>query len=110
MNQTALFNAPAQPATTPAPRPLTWEDFKPGDRVRFSDGTPPPPARFNNKLKEWNRKNWIGTVIEVKPPCKWYARGQLLCSNDRYPASSVMVMQFNEPISDRVSLIDGVQS
>lgn len=111
-SQTALFDAPEQPATTPAPapRPLTWEDFKPGDRVRFSDGTPPPPARFNKKLEAWNRKNWIGTVINTRPPCTWAPRGFITCTNDRYPPSSVITFEFTEPVSDRVRLIDGAQS
>lgn len=35
-----------------------------GATVRFTDGTPKPPARFNKKLAEWERSNGLGVYVE----------------------------------------------
>ena len=34
-----------------------------GAIVRFSDGTPKPPERFKNKLREWNSNNSTGRFV-----------------------------------------------
>jgi hypothetical protein len=37
-----------------------------GDLVRFSDGTPAPPARFKNKLAAWKSRNGEGHFSEKR--------------------------------------------
>lgn len=55
-------------STTPTPEPLTGRkimDTAPlGALIRFSDGTPRPPARFKNKLSAWETKNGTGRLVE----------------------------------------------
>ena len=38
-----------------------------GALVRYSDGTPRPPARFTRKLSAWERNNGIGQLIKKAP-------------------------------------------
>jgi len=35
-----------------------------GAFIRYSDGTPRPPARFNKKLQAWERNNGVGRLIK----------------------------------------------
>ncbi len=39
-----------------------------GALIKFSDGTPRPPARFNKKLAFWQRWNGSGRLIRKTPP------------------------------------------
>jgi hypothetical protein len=41
-----------------------------GKRITLSDGTPQPPARHTNKLREWKRRNYTGIIHEasIQPP------------------------------------------
>lgn len=39
-----------------------------GAVLRYFDGTPQPPPRFNRKLREWKRHNSTGRLIEKSPP------------------------------------------
>jgi hypothetical protein len=44
-------------------------DFAPlGSVIRYSDGTPKPPARFRKKLAAWERRNGVGRLIRKEPP------------------------------------------
>ncbi|MFG1377313.1 hypothetical protein V5G24_21160 [Xanthobacter sp. VTT E-85241] len=38
-----------------------------GALIRFSDGTPRPPARFTRKLAAWRRSNGVGRLIRKSP-------------------------------------------
>lgn len=38
-----------------------------GARIRYSDGTPRPPARFTRKLAAWQRSNGVGRLIRKSP-------------------------------------------
>lgn len=47
-----------------------------GAYVTFSDGTPRPPDRFKNKLRDWKSRNAAGYFMRADPgdPSKSYAR------------------------------------
>lgn len=53
------------------PTPLTAAELlatvRLGDVVRFSNGEPQPPARFNKKLAAWKDKNATGVVTRIEP-------------------------------------------
>lgn len=38
-----------------------------GALLRYSDGQPRPPARFNKKLAAWERSNGVGRLIKKTP-------------------------------------------
>jgi hypothetical protein len=38
-----------------------------GSIIRYSDGSPKPPARFNKKLEQWERSNGSGRLIRKSP-------------------------------------------
>ena len=39
-----------------------------GSLIRYSDGTPKPPARFNRKLAAWQNRNGVGRLVRKEPP------------------------------------------
>ena len=38
-----------------------------GSLVRYSDGTPKPPARFNRKIAAWQNRNGVGRLVRKEP-------------------------------------------
>jgi hypothetical protein len=38
-----------------------------GALIRYSDGTPRPPARFAKKLAAWERRNGLGRLVRREP-------------------------------------------
>lgn len=42
-----------------------------GDLIRFSDGTPQPPARFTKKLAEWRNRNGTGRLSARAPDSRY---------------------------------------
>ena len=39
-----------------------------GALIRYTDGSPKPPARFTKKLAAWERSNGIGRLVKKEPP------------------------------------------
>jgi len=39
-----------------------------GTQLRYFDGTPQPPARFNRKLRDWQHRNNTGRLVEKCAP------------------------------------------
>ena len=39
-----------------------------GALIRYTDGSPKPPARFPKKLAAWERSNGVGRLVKKKPP------------------------------------------
>jgi hypothetical protein len=39
-----------------------------GSKIRYSDGTPKPPARFRKKLSAWESRNGSGRLVRKEPP------------------------------------------
>ncbi|WMT86506.1 hypothetical protein NO932_16570 [Pelagibacterium sp. 26DY04] len=44
-----------------------YENAPLGSLIRYSDGTPRPPARFTRKLKAWERRNGVGRLVRKEP-------------------------------------------
>ena len=38
-----------------------------GSLIRYSDGTPKPPARFNKKLAAWQNRNGVARLVRKEP-------------------------------------------
>ena len=38
-----------------------------GSLIRYTDGTPKPPARFSKKLAAWERRNGVGRLVKTEP-------------------------------------------
>ena len=49
-----------------------------GALIRFTDGTPKPPARFTKKLAAWERTNGLGRFVEKQDAGSYQARFALL--------------------------------
>jgi hypothetical protein len=39
-----------------------------GALIRYTDGSPKPPARFTKKLVAWERSNGVGRLVKKEPP------------------------------------------
>ena len=39
-----------------------------GALIRYTDGSPKPPARFTKKLAAWERSNGMGRLVKKEPP------------------------------------------
>jgi hypothetical protein len=39
-----------------------------GALIRYTDGSPKPPARFTKKLAAWKRSNGMGRLVKKEPP------------------------------------------
>lgn len=39
-----------------------------GALIRYTDGSPKPPARFTKKLAAWERSNGVGRLVKREPP------------------------------------------
>jgi hypothetical protein len=39
-----------------------------GALIRYTDGSPKPPARFAKKLAVWERSNGVGRLVKKEPP------------------------------------------
>jgi hypothetical protein len=39
-----------------------------GSVIRYSDGTPKPPARFTRKVSAWETRNGSGRLVKKEPP------------------------------------------
>ena len=39
-----------------------------GALIRYTDGSPKPPARFTKKLAAWERSNGLGRLVKKEPP------------------------------------------
>ena len=38
-----------------------------GALIRYTDGSPKPPARFTKKLAAWERSNGVGRLVKKEP-------------------------------------------
>jgi hypothetical protein len=65
---TPITTAPATAASATSAQAII--DCAPlGAIIRFSDGTPQPPARFKRKLSDWQSRNGCGRLVERSPAC-----------------------------------------
>lgn len=49
-----------------------------GAVLRYFDGAPQPPARFNRKLRAWQSRNSTGRLVETSPGSMTYPAGFVL--------------------------------
>jgi hypothetical protein len=47
---------------------IIYDNAPLGALIRYSDGTPKPPARFSRKLADWERRNGLGRLVRKSPP------------------------------------------
>ncbi|MBB6411972.1 hypothetical protein HNQ71_004660 [Mesorhizobium sangaii] len=47
---------------------IVYDNAPLGSLIRYSDGTPKPPARFTRKLADWGRRNGLGRLVRKAPP------------------------------------------
>lgn len=47
---------------------IVYDNAPLGSLIRYSDGTPKPPARFTRKLADWERRNGLGRLVRKAPP------------------------------------------
>jgi hypothetical protein len=66
-----------------------------GAVLRYFDGTPQPPARFNRKLRDWRSRNGTGCLVEKSPPStlgtRTYPAGFIL-DQGSYGSNGVIVL------------------
>lgn len=46
---------------------IIYDNAPLGSTIRYSDGTPRPPDRFNKKLAAWKSRNGVGRLIRKEP-------------------------------------------
>lgn len=46
----------------------TYDCVSLGSVIRYSDGTPKPPARFRKKLSAWESRNGTDRLVKKEPP------------------------------------------
>ena len=66
-----------------------------GALVRFSDGTPMPPARFNKKIAAWKRDNGVGRLVRKTPSLvmgRYTAPATLTLHEGNYASGGVIVL------------------
>ncbi|RWD43466.1 hypothetical protein [Mesorhizobium sp.] len=47
---------------------IVYDNAPLGSLIRYSDGTPKPPARFTRKRADWQRRNGLGRLVRKAPP------------------------------------------
>lgn len=47
---------------------IVYDSAPLGSVIRYSDGTPKPPARFRKKLSAWESRNGAGRLVKKEPP------------------------------------------
>lgn len=65
-----------------------------GALIRYSDGTPKPPARFAKKLAAWERRNGLGRLVRKEPPRDrpaYCAPASIILNEGNFAASVILV-------------------
>ena len=66
-----------------------------GALIRYSDGTPMPPARFNKKVAAWKRDNGVGRLVRKTPSLvmgRYTAPATLTLHEGNYASGGVIVL------------------
>jgi hypothetical protein len=66
-----------------------------GALIRYSDGTPKPPARFAKKLAAWERRNGAGRLVRKEPPRErpsYCAPGAIILHEGNFASGSVVLV------------------
>ena len=66
-----------------------------GALIRYSDGTPMPPARFNKKVAAWKRDNGVGRLVRKTPSFvmgRYVAPATLTLHEGNFASAGVIVL------------------
>jgi hypothetical protein len=66
-----------------------------GALIRYSDGTPRPPARFAKKLAAWERRNGLGRLVRKEPPRDrpaYCAPASIILNEGNFASGSVILV------------------
>ena len=66
-----------------------------GALIRYSDGSPKPPARFTKKLAAWERANGLGRLVKKEPPrvhATWTAPASFTLHEGNFSSEGVILV------------------
>src|SRR3989338_7733372 len=66
-----------------------------GALIRYTDGSPKPPARFTKKLAAWERSNGVGRLVKKEPPRvypTWTAPAYFTLHEGNFSAGGVLLV------------------
>ncbi|MEF3045594.1 hypothetical protein [Pseudotabrizicola sp. L79] len=66
-----------------------------GALIRYTDGSPKPPARFTKKLAAWERSNGIGRLVKKEPPrpyATWTAPASFTLHEGNFSSDGVILV------------------
>ena len=66
-----------------------------GALIRYTDGSPKPPARFTKKLAAWERSNGVGRLVKKEPPRPyptWTAPASFTLHEGNFSAEGVILV------------------
>lgn len=66
-----------------------------GALIRYSDGAPMPPARFNKKVAAWKRDNGVGRLVRKTPSLvmgRYVAPATLTLHEGNFASADVIVL------------------
>ena len=66
-----------------------------GALIRYTDGSPKPPARFTKKLAAWERSNGIGRLVKKEPPrpyTTWTAPASFTLHEGNFSSDGVILV------------------
>ena len=66
-----------------------------GALIRYTDGSPKPPARFTKKLAAWERSNGVGRLVKKEPPrpySTWMAPASFTLHEGNFASDGVILV------------------
>ena len=66
-----------------------------GSLIRYTDGSPKPPARFTKKLAAWERSNGVGRLVKKEPPrpyATWTAPASFTLHEGNFSSDGVILV------------------
>ena len=66
-----------------------------GALIRYTDGSPKPPARFSKKLAAWERSNGVGRLVKKEPPRPyptWTAPASFILHEGNFSSDGVILV------------------
>jgi hypothetical protein len=73
---------------------IIYDNAPLGALIRYSDGTPKPPARFSRKLADWERRNGLGRLVRKSPPRDrptYSAPASITLNEGNFPGGVILV-------------------
>ena len=66
-----------------------------GALIRYTDGSPKPPARFTKKMAAWERSNGVGRLVKKEPPrsyTTWTAPASFTLHEGNFASDGVILV------------------